>query len=401
MKIAYFVNQYPKVSHTFIRREIVALEQLGFVIERYALRGWDADVVDAADLTERDKTHFLLRGGARGLLPAGLRGLFTNPLGMLRGVRIAVRQWRGGDRSVLLNLVSLAEACLLLEWLRRDGAAHLHVHFGTNSALIAMMVRALGGIDYSFTIHGAEEWDSPRQLRLREKVSAAKFVVAICSYTRGQLLRWIDNGDREKIAIVHCGIDQTLVNQPHLPTADVRRFVSVGRLCRDKSQLLLVAALAKLIARGVDAELVLAGDGELRAEIEAEVKRLNLQTKVRITGWIDGNQVREELLASRGLILPSVAEGLPVVIMEAMAAGRPVLSTYIAGIPELIEHGKHGWLFASGAIDEMVDAMQACLETPLDVLAAMGQANRLRVAQRHSIETEAAKLAALFRRACA
>jgi glycosyltransferase involved in cell wall biosynthesis len=170
----------------------------------------------------------------------------------------------------------------------------------------------------------------------------------------------------------------------------------VGRLCEQKGQLLLVEAVARLAARGVAVELVLAGDGEMRADVEQAVARHRLQQAVRITGWIGGDGVREEILAARALVLPSFAEGLPVVIMEALALRRPVISTYVAGIPELVRDGVEGWLVPAGDVEALAQAMGRLLSAPVDVLARCGEAGRERVLARHSVRAEAAKLQALF-----
>ena len=135
---------------------------------------------------------------------------------------------------------------------------------------------------------------------------------------------------------------------------------------------------------------------EMRAEIEALIKRYGLQARVRITGWISSEQVRSEILAARALVLPSFAEGLPVVIMEAMALRRPVLTTYVAGIPELVCHGENGWLFPAGSVDALAVALADCLAQSAETLTRMGEAAYQRVLERHDIDTEAAKLAVLF-----
>jgi glycosyltransferase involved in cell wall biosynthesis len=171
----------------------------------------------------------------------------------------------------------------------------------------------------------------------------------------------------------------------------------VGRLCEAKGQLLLIAAAARLKAAGIACELVLAGDGPMRVEIEKSIDELGLNSQVRITGWISSNGVRSEILAARALILPSFAEGLPVVLMEAMALRRPVLSTYVAGIPELVISGENGWLFAAGSVEELVDGMVKCLAVKPEDLVRMGDLGYQRVIARHSIETETAKLSNLFR----
>ncbi|QEA12481.1 glycosyltransferase [Comamonas flocculans] len=398
MRAAYFVNQYPKVSHSFIRREILALERQGVQVQRYALRGWGDAVADPEDAAEQPRTRYLLRGGLMGLARASVRVAMTRPRHWGRAFMLALRMGWRADRPLPLHLVYLAEACQLYLWLVDAGVRHVHAHFGTNSAEVVMLAHALGGPGYSFTVHGPEEFDKPQALHLGEKMQRARFVVAISSFGRSQLYRWLPVAEWSKVQVVHCGVDQAFYQGATQPVPLTARLVCVGRLCEQKGQLLLVQALALLKARGVGCELVLAGDGEMRGVVEAEVARLALQAQVRITGWIASAQVREELLAARALVLPSFAEGLPVVIMEAMALCRPVLSTYVAGIPELVQPGRTGWLFPPGDVGALADAMQACLAAPPGELQAMGDAARERVLKRHDVDAEAAKLHALFAR---
>lgn len=400
-RIAYFINQYPKVSHSFIRREILALERLGFEVQRIALRGWSESVVDPEDIAEKSRTQYVLQGGALALFWAALRTMLRAPLKFLKGLALAYRMSRHADRPLAYHLVYLAEACRMLPWLRDFGARHAHAHFGTNSTEVLMLVSALGGPSYSFTVHGPEEFDKPQFIHLGEKIRRSKFVVAISSYGRSQLYRWVELAQWPKVQVVHCGLEAAFHDvQPTAPP-DVTRFVCVGRLCEQKGQLLLIHALAELQRRGLPCELVLAGDGEMRPEVEALVAHHGLQSRVRITGWISSAQVREELLASRALVLPSFAEGLPVVIMESMVLQRPVITTAVAGIPELVRNGESGWLVAAGSIEELTDAMANCLATPAMQLAAMGQSARARALLRHSIDTEASKLAKHFMEAMA
>jgi glycosyltransferase involved in cell wall biosynthesis len=294
-------------------------------------------------------------------------------------------------------LVYLAEACLVLQWLQASEAKHVHAHFGTNSTEVVMLTNQLGGPAYSFTVHGPEEFDKPQFLHMGEKVRRAAFVAAVSSYGRSQLFRWVAHEHWPKVKVVHCGLERGFHEVAPVDVPSVARFVCVGRLCEQKGQLLLLEAARQLAAQSIDFELVLAGDGEMRQQIEALIARHGLQQRVRITGWISSAQVREEILAARALVLPSFAEGLPVVIMEAMALRRPVLTTYVAGIPELVRPGENGWLFPAGAVDELAEAMADCLCQPADVLQRMGEAAYQRVLQRHDIDTEAARLAAYFK----
>ena len=400
LKIAYFINQYPKVSHSFIRREIIALERLGIQVQRIALRGWDAEVVDGEDKSGRSRTRYVLQDGALALLLAFLKVMVTSPGRFISAFSLAIKMGRRAERSLPYHFVYLAEACRILPWMREFGAQHVHAHFGTNSAEIVMLARSLGGPPYSFTVHGPEEFDKPLFLGLNEKICRAAFVVAISSFGRSQLYRWVAHEDWEKIKVVHCGLEAAFFDVMPVPPMVAPRLVCVGRLCDQKGQLLLIEAANRLAVRGIEFELVLAGDGEMRGDIEALIKRYDLGGRVRITGWISGDQVREEILASRALVLPSFAEGLPVVIMEAMSLRRPVLTTYVAGIPELVRPGENGWLFPAGCIDELADAMETCLLTPTDQLMQMGAAGYARVLTRHSVDTEVTKLATLFRGSC-
>lgn len=397
MRIAYFINQYPKVSHSFIRREILALERQGIEVQRIALRGWDDELQDSDDIAERSKTRYVLENGVKGLLKPLLEVLRAQPRRFFSALWLALRMGRRADRSWPYHLIYLAEACRVVQWLQAFGAEHVHAHFGTNSTEVVMLANALGGPPYSFTVHGPEEFDKPQFLHIGEKVRRAAFVAAVSSYGRSQLYRWVAHAHWDKVKVVHCGLEAAFHAGPPVPVPAVPRLVCVGRLCEQKGQLLLLEAAQKLAAQGTAFELVLAGDGEMRAEIETLIARHGLQGQVRITGWITSGQVRDELLAARALVLPSFAEGLPVVIMEAMALRRPVLTTYVAGIPELVRPGENGWLFPAGAVQELAAAMADCLGQPDEVLQRMGDAAHQRVLERHDIDTEVAKLASYFR----
>lgn len=399
LRIAYVINEYPKVTHSFIRREILALERQGFEILRIALRGWDGELVDEEDLRERTITRYLLRDGFSALLWGVLRALLTAPCRFLLALALAIRMGWRAERPMPYHLAYLAEACRMLPWLKSFGATHMHAHFGTNSAEVAMLAHVLGGPRYSFTVHGPGEFDLPQFNGIIEKVRRAAFVVAISSFARSQIYRWVAHTHWPKVKVVHCGLESAFHTVEPTPPVLTPRLVCVGRLSKSKGQLLLVTAAHRLAQKGVKFELVLAGDGEMRGEVEALIARYELAGQVRITGWISSGQVREEIQAARGLVLPSFGEGLPIVIMEAMALRRPVLTTYLAGIPELVRPGENGWLVPAGSVDELATAMEDFLATPADKLRKMGDAAYLRVVERHSIDTEAAKLAALFREA--
>jgi glycosyltransferase involved in cell wall biosynthesis len=395
-KLAYLVSQYPKVSHSFIRREILALERRGWHVTRLSVRGWDAELVDPADLSELEKTVFVLKGGAAALAAAVISQLARAPLRFLSALGLALRMTRSSDRPFLWHLIYLAEACWIAPRLERQGINHLHAHFGTNPAEVAMLTGQLAGIGYSLTIHGPEEFDRAPSIHLGEKIRRADFVVAISSYCRSQLYRNVEQNHWSKIKVVHCGIDSAFSALDTVTPSQAPRLVCVGRLCGEKGQLLLVQAAAILAQEGRKFTLVLVGDGELRPEIERLMDKYGLADHIEMIGWASADRVKQEILKSRALVLPSFAEGLPVVLMEAMCLGRPVLTTYIAGIPELVIDGKTGWLFPAGSEEELVRAMRACLETPIDILQTMGDLARARALARHGIEEQADILTGLL-----
>jgi colanic acid/amylovoran biosynthesis glycosyltransferase len=397
MTIAYLVNQYPKVSHSFIRREIAGIEACGIQVARFSIRSCGSELVDEEDKRELEKTRFVLGIGKVGLLFALLRVAITRPIRFLSALWLMIQVGRKSDRGVLRHLAYLAEACVLLGWFSELGIAHVHAHFGTNSTTVAMLCRALGGPPYSFTVHGPEEFDKAEALALTEKIKRAAFVVAISSFGKSQLYRWCEHEQWSKIQVIHCGVDDMFLTQAPIPVPDQPRLVCVGRLCEQKGHLLLLEAAGQLVAEGLSFMLVLVGDGPLRTEIETMITRLGLQDHVEITGWASNSEVHQHILASRAMVLPSFAEGLPVVVMEALALSRPVISTYVAGIPELVEPEICGWLVPPGSVEALTNAMRTALQLPVEKLEQMGRVGAFRVAQQHDAAIEASILAALFR----
>lgn len=395
-KIAYLVNQYPKVSHSFIRREILAVERQGVSVDRFAVRGWDAEVVDEEDIAEQRRTRHALKDGMGPLALATLRVFLRAPRRFSGALMEAIRLSRGADRPLPYHIIYLAEAALLLEWMQARDITHVHAHFGTNSAELALLIRLLGGPEYSFTVHGPDEFDKAHCLHLDKKIAQAKFVAAVNSYCRAQLFRRAAKKDWGKIKVIHCGLEESFRATPDDGPPTRRRLVCVGRLCEQKGQLILLEAFSRLEQRIGGCHLVLAGDGEMRAELEARIAALGLGSSVTITGWISSAEVRKEILAAEALVLPSFQESLPVVIMEAMALRRPVITTYVAGIPELVVPDETGWLVPAGSIEPLAEAMEKCLTAPPGILQRMGDVAHDRVIGRHNVDQEALKLTRLF-----
>jgi len=400
LRVAYLVNQYPLLSHSFIRREIRALEALGAEVLRLSIRPPAAPPLNPADRDELERTRLVLGAGPAALAAALLRSAIRRPGRLLSALGAALAAAFRAKRGRLRHLAYWAEACLVREWTEAWGAQHLHAHFGTNSAMVALLCHRLGGPGYSFTAHGPEEFEDPEALSLPAKIREARFVVGVSEFGRSQLER--SCGDlRDKIRVVRCGVDEALLREEPAPFPAVPRVVCVGRLCEAKGQWLLVEAARLLALRAASFEIAIVGEGPLRADLEARIARHGLGERVRLLGALPEESVKQQIREARALVLPSFAEGLPVVIMEALALGRPVLSTTVAGIPELVEPGVTGWLVAPGDPAALADALEQLLLAKDEELAALGRAGAARVAQQHDARREAARLAASFREAAA
>lgn len=396
LRIAYLTNQYPAVSHTFIRRELLEIERRGHEVHRLAIRTAAAAPVDPVDKTEFAKTFHVLSQPKARVAFSAIPAMATRPRGAFEAIKHTFKLSARSERGLIKHLAYFAEASLLLEEVTTRGIEHIHVHFGTNAAAVAMLMRHMGGPPFSMTVHGPAEFDAPIGLSLGDKIKAAEFVCAISDYCGAQLRRWVPVPYWEKIKVIHCTVGEQFFKAAAPIDPASKTFVCIGRLAPAKGHLMLVDAFARVVKSGVDAKLVLCGDGDLRRDIEARIAADGLQGRIEITGWIDEAEIRRRLLSARCMILPSFAEGLPMVIMEAFALGRPVISSLITGIPELVVPGKSGWLVTAGRVDEIAEAIRQVMDTPVSRLEEMGQAGRAAVLERHDTVTEGEKLEALF-----
>ena len=402
MRIAYLINTYPRPSHSFIRREIHALERMGWDIHRFAMRTDAHMLVDPADIAENSRTEHILGRGLLPVLATGAAHLLRNPLRGMRALGLALRFGARSGAQVpgtggcLRHLVYLAEAACIAQRCQALGIGHLHAHFGTNSTTVALLAEVLGGPGFSFTVHGPEEFDAPRSYALDEKIHRSRFAVAISSFGRSQLCRWAAIADWPKIKVVHCGIEPAHFGHAAPIPSGGPHLVAIGRLTEQKGFPLLIEIMASAAPHLPGLRLTIVGDGELRGLIDAEIARHGLQDRIHIAGWLDEAGITRALADAQALILPSLAEGLPMVVMEAMGAARPVIAASINGVPELVTRDT-GWLVPAGDVAGFADAIVALSKMPVGRLTEMGLAGRARVMARHDIDIEAAKLDTLFR----
>lgn len=390
MRIAYLCNRYPSVSHSFVRREIVGVEAAGHVVDRYTVRN-PGPIVDAGDQTEQLRTTVILAAGAIGLGGALLRVTLHSPRQFVAALVLTISGAGWSPKGVVRALAYLGEAAWLVERFRKAPVDHLHAHFGTNPTAVARLVRRLGGPPYSFTAHGPDEFDRPEALELRAKIADARLVVAISSFGRSQLMRWSDPRDWRKLTVVRCGVDAGFLDAAPRPAPSAPRFAAVARLNAQKGLPVLVEAAALLKARGRDFHIAIAGDGELRGMLTRRIAESGLEKHIQLLGAIDGAGIRQLLEDSRIFVLPSFAEGLPVVIMEALALQRPVIASAIAGTPELVDAGC-GWLVPAGSPEAVADAMEMAIDASDETIAAMGCEGRRRVAEQYNAARNARSL---------
>ena len=394
MRLAYLCNVYPAVSHSFVRREIEAIEDAGHEVHRFSVRPGAKDLKDEADIREVAKTEVILGRGAWTTAFLGLTHLLLHPMQGTSALATALRLSAPGLKSKARHIVYWLEAACLARRLNELRVEHLHAHFGTNPAAVATIAHAWGGPPFSFTVHGPDEFDAPVELSLGRKIAAAQFVVAISSYGRSQLMRWSGPAAWDKIRVIRCGLDAAFLEAKSKPVpAQSSELLCVARLSGQKGLPLLIAACERLRQKGARFTVTIIGDGGLRTELEHEIRKRKLEDVVSLVGVRTATEIRERLLGARAFVLPSFAEGLPVVLMEALALSRPVIATSIAGIPELVDNAC-GWIIPAGSEDALVQAMSEALEASVKDLSAKGRVGRERVRRLHDARKNAEQIIA-------
>jgi glycosyltransferase involved in cell wall biosynthesis len=395
MKLAYLLNSYPMTSTTFIRREIAAIERAGVPVKRFAVRQWAERLVDPQDMSERDRVEYLLTGKSGRLLGGLGRVALFRPRSFGEALEAVAGMQRAAGGGFVRHTAYLAQAIRLRKRCLQLGINHIHAHFSTNAATVATLCRLLGGPSYSFTVHGPDELEEFAANSLTEKAEHAAHIVAISQYCRDRLMAYLPDHLHEKVKVVPCGLDLSDYPDPPSPPPMSSRLLGVGRLCPQKGQVEIPAAIATVAAQYRDLSIVLIGDGESRAAVEREVSATGTGERVKLIGWRTNAEVKRRIGETRALLLPSHAEGLPIVIMEAFAMGRPVIATRIAGIPELVDE-TCGWLIEPGDAAGLAGAIAEVMAANKTTLAKMGREGRKRVAARHDIDKIAPQLIALF-----
>ena len=391
--LAYLVSRYPAVSHTFILREVAQLRALGHTIHTASINVPDRqlDVMDAAERAEAQATYCVKTDGAAGAISALAFWAVRAPGRLFRTLCQGVRLGRGFNR-----LAYAVEAAMVGRWMHQRQVAHLHVHFGNAAATVGVLAKTLTQCHLSYTIHGPDEFDDVPGQALALKMRAADAVVCISQFARGQLMRISAPEDWPKFQVCRLGVDpaQFAFSPPSRSTPKVS-LLCVGRLTPAKGQVLLIHACAQLRDVGIDFSLTLVGEGPDRSRIETAIKKHQLQTRITLTGALTQDGVRHALAQADVFVLPSLAEGIPVVLMEAMSSGVPCISSPVNGIPELIEHQRTGLLATAGNADSLAEQLLVLARDPARC-RLMAQAARQKVEQHFNLALNVRQLSHIF-----
>jgi glycosyltransferase involved in cell wall biosynthesis len=404
VRIAYVCSRYPAVSHTFIQREVAALRGLHLDVDTVAIRRAEpGEVLSQADREEAEATYAILPVAPRDLARAHATALLRYPGAYRATLGRALELAPRGVRGRLWQLFYFGEAVVLWDRARRRGVGHLHAHFANVGSDVALLAAHLGRAagagprSWSMTMHGSTEFYDVSAFRLPEKVKDASFVACVSDFTRSQLMLHAAEEHWHKLELVRCGVDpKGFPAVARNGGGGALRVLVVGRLVSGKGFSLLLEALADVRARGHEVELEVVGEGPAGEALRARAAALGLEGRVRWLGAVGQDEIRRHYAEADAFCLPSFAEGVPVVLMEAMAMQLPVVATRIAGIPELIEDGVSGLLVAPARSDELADALTRLAESP-ELRHELGGAGREAVVGGYDAERWARRLAELLR----
>lgn len=395
LRLAYLTSRYPCTSHTFIAREVSSLRDLGVVVETFSIRSpFAAELSDEALRAEADRTFTVLVQKPSTFLAAHLSTITRRPVAYLRTLALAIRHRPPGLRGFGLSLAHFAEAVLLAAELRRRRSSRLHNHFANSAATVGYLATRLLQLPWSFTVHGISETDYPAGLLLGRKIEAASFVACVSYFGRAQAMRLVAPEHWRKLRVVRCGLPLDALPRRSRKRSR-KRIVSVGRLSAEKGQAGLLWAFAQLAHDHADTELLIVGDGPLAGELRSYAEKLCLGERIRFTGRLSETDTLIEIANADLLVLASLMEGLPIVLMEAMALGTAVIASHVAGIPELIEDGTSGLLFTPSDWTELQTCMRRLLNDD-DLRERLAEAGRDVVAANFDVRESAEQLRELF-----
>ena len=398
MKLIYFCSEFPGISHTFIRREVETLKDSGFVISTVSVNPpRHPEKMSAAEKQLADATVYLKQ------TPFRKSVLTLAWLALKMPMKTLSMAWAAasfamfrGPRSIKKAAGYFLEAVLLVQEALRQDAHHIHVHFANPAAMVALIASHSGAVQYSLSIHGPDVFYNVDANLLGEKLAGAAFIRCISHYCRSQLCRLMPHQEWSKLHIVRCGIDTNNFSPRPAPNNPTSELLCVGRLTANKGQHVLIDACARLKEAGTPFHLTFAGDGEDSESLERHASTLGLTGDICFAGAVDQDRVKALYRSADIFILPSFAEGLPVVLMEAMGMELPVISTRITDIPELVDAGTNGFLTQPGNDEMLFDQIQLLIQRP-ELRAQLGMQARNTVTTDYNLAENCRRLAEIFR----
>ena len=378
IKVLYLVGQFPAINHSYLLAEVRILRTLGLEVPVVSISPPDRPLekLSPVEREEAARTYYVKAVPAAQVAILNLGEFLRHPPRYLRGMIFALRLAGGSPKRLAYHLAYFSEAILVGQRMRRSGVTHVHANF---SATVALLVARTFPVTMSFAVYGFGELHDPVGSRLAERIHGAMFVRSINRHGRGQLMLSCPRSEWPKLIYVPLGIDAAeFALGPPRTVASPPRLLCVGRLAPEKGQALLLEAIAALSAENRPVQLCLVGDGPDRAWLESRAAELGIASNVEFAGWVD--QARLMTLYSEAdlFVLPSLAEGIPMVLMEAMAMQIPCVAPRITGIPELIEHGVDGMLFAVADVEDLTQQIRRLLESP-ELSTQIGRQARARV----------------------
>jgi colanic acid/amylovoran biosynthesis glycosyltransferase len=397
MRLAYLLSQYPTITHTYLLREVRALRSLGLEIHVISVRRADRppEELSPEELIEWRQTFTVLGEGFGAVLLAHAETILHHPMGYMAGMWEAIRLSGSHLRKLISNVVYFGESVVAGHHMVKLGLRHLHSHY---SSTLGMLIARTFPLTFSATIHGSAEFNDVIGFHMAEKLAAAQFVCVISSYGRSQVMKATDPECWSKIELAPLGVDCNLFfARPHRAHPEPFEIISVGSLEPAKGVPILIAAIHRLVRQGRSVRLRLVGDGSLKHQLERNIAAFGLQNHVRLEGSCSNERVKEIYKETDLFALASFSEGIPVVLMEAMAMEIPCVATWITGIPELIRHGIDGWLVPPGDEEQLADVI-ARLMDDAELRKRLGESARVRVQEKFELSKNVSKLADIYRR---
>jgi glycosyltransferase involved in cell wall biosynthesis len=383
---------------TFVLREVLHLREMGIRIDAATINPPDRtlDRMTPEEAAETARTYCVKSHGVAGAAAAHLRTILGRPIGYCRGVRLAFGLGGLDLMRLFLNFMYFTEALMVGQWMRRSRQNHLHCHLAQQAATVGLYVRRIFGFGYSITVHGPDEFYDARGQCLAEKIVAADFLVCISSFARSQLMLLSPRIHWNKFIVSRLGVDPRLFSPTEQePANECLEILCVGRLTPAKGQHLLIGAVDHLAQQGRRVRLRLVGGGSDESSLREHVAQIQFPESVIFEGALNQDRIRTLYGAADIFCLPSFAEGVPVVLMEAMAMGIPCVSTNIAGIPELIRSGIDGLLVPPSDLDALVEALTRLMDDPA-LRRRLAASGRARVLALYDLERNVEQLARHF-----